>query len=177
MIHFRTAALGILLLGACDPVTTSGMDGLEGPGMIRLTAERPEGAAVDTCWGKKTSPAIIETVEREILLKPAQVTSDGVIQQPAIYQRESIQEIVQERNDTWFEVPCAAKLTPEFISSLQRALAARKIYRGPVTGEMSMRTRAAVRRIQAPDGFDSDILTIATARKLGLVAVERQPAE
>ena len=84
---------------------------------------------------------------------------------------------MQERVDTWFEVPCAADLTPEFVSSLQRALAARNIYHGPVTGEMSMRTRAAVRRFQAPDGFDSDILTTATARKLGLVAVERQPAE
>ncbi|MBM1813739.1 peptidoglycan-binding protein [Sulfitobacter pseudonitzschiae] len=152
-------------------------NGLDGPGMIRLTAERPEGAAPDSCWGKKTSPAIIETVEREVLLKPAQVTADGVIQQPAVYRRESVQEIVQERVDTWFQVPCAADLTPEFVSSLQRALAARNIYHGPVNGEMTMRTRAAVRRFQAPDGFDSDILTIATARKLGLVAVERQPAE
>ena len=163
MIHFRTATLGVLLLAACAPL--SGGGGLDGPGMIRLTAERPQGADPDTCWGKKTSPAIIETVERE------------VIQQPAVYKRESVQEIVQERVDTWFEVPCADELTPEFISSLQRALAARNVYNGPVTGEMSMRTRAALRRFQAPDGFDSDILTIATARKLGLVAVERQPAE
>tara|TARA_R110000751_G_scaffold17419_8_gene53948 strand:- start:1244 stop:1771 length:528 start_codon:yes stop_codon:yes gene_type:complete len=175
MIHFRTATLGILLLAACVPLSDG--NGLDGPGMIRLTAERPEGAASDSCWGKKTSPAIIETVEREVLLKPAQVTAEGVIQQPAVYRRESVQEIVQERVDTWFEVPCAADLTPEFVSSLQRALAARNIYHGPVTGEMSMRTRAAVRRFQAPDGFDSDILTTATARKLGLVAVERQPAE
>lgn len=175
MIHFRTATLGVLLLAACTPLTGGG--GLDGPGMIRLTAERPQGAAPDTCWGKKTSPAIIETVEREVLLKPAQFTAEGVIQQPAVYRRESVQEIVQERVDTWFEVPCADALTDEFISSLQRALAARNVYNGPVTGEMSMRTRAALRRFQAPDGFDSDILTIATARKLGLVAVERQPDE
>lgn len=175
MIHFRTATLGALLLAACAPL--SGGGGLDAPGMIRLTDTRPEGAAPDTCWGKKTSPAIIETVEREVVLQPAQISADGVIQQPAVYKRESVQEIVQERVDTWFEVPCADALTPEFISSLQRALAARSFYHGPVTGEMSMRTRAAVRRFQAPDGFDSDILTIATARKLGLVAVERQPAE
>ncbi len=173
MIHFRTAALGIILLGACEPV--AGNDGSTGPGMIRLTAERPEGAAPDTCWGKKTSPAIIETVEREVLLQPAQTSSDGLIQQPAVYQRESVQEIVKEREDTWFQVPCAAELTPEFVSSLQRALAARGVYPGPVTGEMSVRTLAAVRRFQRPDGFDSDILTVATARKLGLIAVERQP--
>lgn len=175
MIHLRTATLGAMLLAACAPL--SGGGGLDAPGMIRLTSERPEGASPDTCWGKKTSPAIIETVEREVLLQPAQVTAEGLIQQPAVYRRESVQEIVQERVDTWFEVPCAAELTPEFISSLQRALAARSFYNGPVTGEMSMRTRAAVRRFQAPDGFDSDILTITTARKLGLVAVERQPAE
>ena len=69
MIHFRTATLGILLLAACVPLSDG--NGLDGPGMIRLTAERPEGAASDSCWGKKTSPAIIETVEREVLLKPA----------------------------------------------------------------------------------------------------------
>ncbi|MCR8825930.1 peptidoglycan-binding domain-containing protein [Pseudosulfitobacter koreensis] len=173
MIHFRTAALGIILLSACDPITAD--DGLTGPGMIRLTTERPEGAAPDTCWGKRTSPAIIETVEREVLLKPAQTSSDGRIQQPAVYQRESVQEIVKEREDTWFQVPCGVEFTPEFVSSLQRALAARGIYRGPVTGEMSMRTRAAVRRLQATEGFDSDILTVETARTLGLIAVERQP--
>lgn len=175
MIHFRIAALGVMLLGACDPMTNADPDGLTGPGMIRLTEEAPQGAKADSCWGKKTTPAIIETVEREVLLKPAQVTSDGVIQEPAVYRRESIQEIVQERQDSWFQVPCNADLTEEFVSSLQRALAARGVYHGPVTGEMSVRTRNAVRRFQAPEGFDSDILTTATARTLGLVAVARQP--
>lgn len=35
------------------------------------------------------------------------------------------------------------------------------------------RTRAAVRRYQKPQGLDSGILSLAAARKLGLVALER----
>ena len=108
-----------------------------------------------------------------MLLQPAQVTSDGLIQQPAIYKKEVRQEIVQERRETWFQVPCEADLTPDFVSSLQRALAARGLYSGPITGVMDARTRSAVRRFQAPEGLDSGILSTAAARRLGLVAVER----
>jgi len=115
----------------------------------------------------------IETVERDILLQPAQVSSDGVIRQPAVYKKERRQEIVIPREETWFQVPCADALTPDFISSLQRALAARGLYSGPVNGEMTARTRAAVRAFQAPEGLDSGILSTAAARRLGLIAVAR----
>jgi peptidoglycan hydrolase-like protein with peptidoglycan-binding domain len=38
---------------------------------------------------------------------------------------------------------------------------------------MDARTRAAVRAYQKPEGLDSGILSLAAARRLGLVAVER----
>ncbi|MGE4325742.1 MAG: peptidoglycan-binding domain-containing protein, partial [Pseudodonghicola sp.] len=39
------------------------------------------------------------------------------------------------------------------------------------TGRMDSRTEAAVRRYQKPLGLDTGILTLETARKLGLVAI------
>ncbi|MEM8578601.1 MAG: peptidoglycan-binding domain-containing protein [Pseudomonadota bacterium] len=159
------------LLCACE--TMAPPAALTEPGVVRLVASAPPGAAPGTCWGQKVSPAVIETVERDVLLQPAQVSSDGVIRQPAIYKKERRQEIVVPREETWFQVPCAGALTPEFISSLQRALAARGLYSGPVNGEMTPRTRAAVRAFQAPEGLDSGILSTAAARRLGLIAVAR----
>ncbi|MEL7098807.1 MAG: peptidoglycan-binding domain-containing protein [Pseudomonadota bacterium] len=146
------------------------------PGVIQLVATAPPGAEAGSCWGQKTSPAVIETVERDILLQPAQISSDGRIQQPAVYKKERRQEIVIPRQETWFQVPCAADMTPEFVSSVQRALAARGLYAGPVTGNMDTRTRAAVRKFQAPEGLDSGILSTAAARRLGLIAVKQDPA-
>jgi len=60
-------------------------------------------------------------------------------------------------------------LTPDFVASLQRALAARGIYAGVVNGQMDAPTRRAIRRYQKPKGPDSDVLSLATAQELGLV--------
>jgi Putative peptidoglycan binding domain len=100
--------------------------------------------------------------------------SDGSVTQPAVYKTETRQEIVRERRETWFLTPCQADMTPEFIASVQRALVARGLYRGNISGEMDAATRAAVRRYQKPQGLNSGILSTAAARKLGLVAVEKE---
>ncbi|WP_299146489.1 peptidoglycan-binding domain-containing protein [uncultured Tateyamaria sp.] len=139
-------------------------------------ATAPPGAAPGTCWGKTVSPAVVETVTRKVLLQPAQISSDGRVQAPPIYKSETQQHVVQPRRENWYEVICDATLTPEFLSSVQRALEARGYYRGPITGVMDPRTRSAVRRYQSAEGLDSGTLSIAAARKLGLVAVERTPA-
>ncbi|WP_306116949.1 MULTISPECIES: peptidoglycan-binding protein [unclassified Roseovarius] len=136
-------------------------------------ATAPPGAKPGTCWGKNVSPAVVETVTEQVLVQPAELRSDGSVSQPAIYRTETRQAIVRERDETWFETPCAAVQTPEFVATLQRALAARNLYPGPITGQIDARTRAAIRAYQAPQGLDSGILSMAAARKLGLVAVER----
>ena len=59
------------------------------------------------------------------------------------------------------------------MSSVQRALSVRGLYRGPITGQMDSPTRAAIRKFQKPQGLDSGILSTAAARKLGLIAMER----
>lgn len=107
------------------------------------------------------------------MLQPAEVLADGTVLSPAIYKTETRQAVVKERREIWFETPCAAQMTPDFIATLQRALQVRSLYRGPITGEMDKRTRAAVRKYQQPEGLDSGILSLASARRLGLVAVSR----
>ena len=140
----------------------------------RQYQDAPSGATPGSCWGKHATPAIIETVTEQILLQPAEVTTDGRVLNPAIYKTETRQQIIRERRETWFETPCEREATPEFIASVQRALAARGLYNGPITGEMDSRTRAAVRAYQAPEGLDSGILSLAASRKLGLSALPRR---
>lgn len=164
------ALAAALFLAACaeNPTVTSASN----IDPISL-ATAPPGAAPGTCWGKTVSPAVVETVTRKVLLQPAQISSDGRVQAAPIYKDETQAQVIRPRRENWYEVPCAADLTPEFISSLQRALSARGYYRGPVTGEIDGRTRDAVQRYQKDEGLDSKTLSVAAARKLGLIAVAR----
>lgn len=164
--------LGALcLVGACAN-SVPDLDALNEPEVSRLHQIAPPGAAPGSCWGKHVRPAVIETVTHQVMMQPAQILSDGTVLSPAIYKTETRQEIVRERKETWFETPCEADMTEEFVQSVQRALSARGVYKGPISGEMDARTRAAVRRYQKPQGLDSGILSLAAARKLGLVAVK-----
>ncbi|MBV1897027.1 MAG: peptidoglycan-binding protein [Rhodobacteraceae bacterium] len=151
-------AVALTILGAC---TSGGSDlGVFGePQVTRLNQAAPPGAEPGSCWGKEVTPAIVETVIHQVVV------------QPGVYKTETRQAIVRERKETWFQRPCDAEMTPEFIASLQRALGARDLYRGNISGEMDNRTRASVRRFQKPLGLDSGVLSLTAARKLGLVAV------
>lgn len=132
----------------------------------------PPGAAPGTCWGMHMTPAIVETVTEQILLQPTQVTVDGTVTSPALYKTETQQRIVRERREIWFETPCDTMMDVEFVTTLQRALKARGLYHGPVTGEVNNATQRAVRRYQAEQGLDSAILSMAAARQLGLIAYD-----
>lgn len=168
--NFLLLLIAVGLVSGCD----APLPGSPGePALVQTLAEAPPGAAPGTCWGKVVTPAVIETVTDQIILQPAEVLADGTVVTPAIYKTETHQVIVQERKATWFETLCAADLTHEFVESLQRALLARNLYRGQINGQMDARTRAAVRRYQKPEGLDSGILSLAAARRLGLVAVPR----
>ncbi|WP_010141767.1 peptidoglycan-binding domain-containing protein [Oceanicola sp. S124] len=145
------------------------------PEITRLYARPPPGSDPSQCWGKEVQPAVVETVTAQILMQPAEVHSDGRVTQPAIYKTETRQEIIRERRELWFRVPCDEELTPAFTASLQRALAARGLYTGAINGEMSARTRRAVRAYQAPQGLDSGILSLAAARQLGLAELDIAP--
>lgn len=175
---FRAPLILAICVGltACDPATLGSVEKPE-PGVIEATRNGPPGAAPGTCWGRTVSPAVIETVTKQVQVKPAKVNPDGTIGAPPVYRTEAQQQIVTERIDNWFETPCPEALTEEFNASLQRALSVRGYYIGEINGKMDAATRAAVQSFQRIDGPDSGVLALATARKLGLIAVERTPSE
>lgn len=172
MIRVMVLTSALALSGCLPGANAPGVARLGGPKLIHTHEAGPPNARPGACWGKEVTPAVIETVTEQILIQPAQLSSDGEVLIPPIYKAETQPRIVEERRELWFETPCIEAQTPEFIASLQRALKARGHYQGSPTGEMDTRTLRAVRRYQAEQGLDSAILTLAAARRLGLVAIE-----
>lgn len=171
LITPTTAALfaGLVLAACTQGPTVSEQGVIVGNGLA------PPGAAPGTCWGKIPTPAVVETVTEQILVTPAKMNPDGTIATLPVYREESRQQIVTPRTDRWFEIPCPPVFTVEFVSTLQRALQVRGLYSGAINGNMDADTRRAVLAVQSADGLPSDVLSIETARKLGIVAVPRSP--
>lgn len=171
MIPIRPTAalLGLWMLAACGP---GGEMDLQGP--FSFTRIAPPGAPPGTCWDRITTPAIVETVTLHVLVHAAELADDGTVLQPASYRTETRQQIVQDRTETWFEIPCSDVLTPDFVSSLQRALQVRGLYDGPITGKLDGPTRAAVLTYQRQQGLESETLALETARGFGLIEVMPQ---
>ena len=147
-----------------DPVTHSGAAGVQ-----VMRGFGPPDADPQSCYGREIEPAVIETVTEQILVEPEQLDRNGNVRRPAVFVTATEQRIVEDRTETWFETPCAMQAAdPDYIASLQRALAARDHYAGPITGVLDRATIAAVRTYQAPQGLDSGVLSLAAARQLGL---------
>ncbi|AHM02546.1 hypothetical protein roselon_00081 [Roseibacterium elongatum DSM 19469] len=158
-------------LSACTPTTDAAFSAVISPVETEVEVTRgmgPPDADPDACYGREITPAVIETVTEQVMIQPPQISAMGAVREPGVFVTETQQRIVQDRRELWFETPCQADSDPEFIASLQRALAARGQYRGPINGVMDTRTRRAIRAYQAPQGLDSAILSLAAARQLGL---------
>jgi len=178
LLRRAAPALVVLsMLAACETTPEGSASSSPEPGVFTPTRNGPEGAPPGSCWGRTVSPAVVERVSQRVQIKPAKVNPDGTVAELPVYRTEDRQVIVTPRKDNWFETPCPDVLTPEFISSLQRALQARGAYGGIITGVMDAPTRAAVKRYQAPTGPDSAVLSLESARTLGLVAVPRKASE
>nr|WP_283255008.1 peptidoglycan-binding domain-containing protein [Marivita sp. GX14005] len=158
------------LIGAgCAPDDRGGEASAGVPDFASARIAPPPGAEPGSCWVRDIAPAEIETVTRQVEVMPGDADGGG-----ARYRTETAQRIVRERAEVIFETPCPDMLTPELVRSLQRALSARGLYRGTVSGEMDLATRRAVRRYQAARNLPSGLLSLSTARALGLVATPRQ---
>lgn len=168
---FVLVVLG-LALSACNSTLDPGsVARLLEPEPIAVRDTGPPDADPGSCWGREQIPAVIETETYQVLLQPSQIDSAGSLLEPPIYKTETRQRIVRERVEKWFETICPDAMSQTFTASLQRALSARGLYRGPVTGDFDARTRHAVRRYQKEQGLDSALLSVAAARQLGLVAI------
>ena len=170
------AALAALALAGCQPTTGGGVTrGPDAPLIPTLTA--PPESQDGTCWAQLPGPTTTELVKQTILVEEAVIAPDGTETSPAIYRNVTAPQTVSTGDGRWFERVCAAELSPVLVMNLQRALAARTYYAGAASGEMDAATRASVRLYQQEQGLDSDVLSLATARQLGLVVVELPPTE
>ncbi|KPU84904.1 hypothetical protein JI58_00895 [Marinosulfonomonas sp. PRT-SC04] len=182
--RFWMIGVSALILGACQQVSlpfVMPVVGVAEP--ISVLTSAPEDS--DKCWGKGTTPAVVETVTQQVLVRAAgpiiAPSPDGAptyktVHSPAIYTTRTQQKIITPRADFWFEVPCPAQIDQGFIATLQRALKSRGLFRGAVTGVIDQRTQKAVRWYQKQHGLDSTTLSLAAARQLGLIAYARDGA-
>ncbi len=138
--------------------------------LLHLAAGKTPPEREGTCWASDTTPAVIETITEHLLIRPEVRDAAGNVTRPAEFETKTAQRLVQDRENVWFAAPCTADMTVDFIASLQRALKARGLYLRQVTGVYDQETGEAVRRLQAPRGLDSPVLSRATAIELGLVS-------
>ena len=169
------ASLALALLAGCmDSYATRSDQTIATDAVGPLTTPATVDPTQGTCFDRTITPAIIETVTEQVIVQPAVVRSDGSVESPAVFRTVTRQRILRERREVEFETPCADIMTPEFIASVQRALLARGYYRGSINGVMDARTSAAIERFQTDrDDVPTSVLTLKTARTLGLIALPR----
>lgn len=176
-----TLRMGALVMGALGALASCAATPSNAPETATRAAiaEAPaplppaEREANGICRAREITPAVYEHVMGEVQVVQAEIAEDGTVINPPIYRRAPVPRVVQARSEISFEAPCPELLTPEFIASLQRALAARGYFAGNVTGVLDGPTAAAIRKFQAERGLESGQVSLQTARELGLVAVPR----
>jgi len=134
----------------------------------------PSESRTDVCRIRYTAPAIVETVTKQVLVKPETVgvdpqTGQSIATSPATYRTETEQKIVRARYEDWAALICPKDQSTIFIQSLQRALAARGYYRGAITGVMDEHTKRALRKVQKSRGINTSEVTLDLAESYGLV--------
>ncbi|MDQ7079374.1 MAG: peptidoglycan-binding domain-containing protein [Paracoccaceae bacterium] len=167
------ALAGMILLAGCSGMQISGITDMSASLTEQEVIVAPPWAKPGECYKKTTSPALIETITKHILVRAPSYDTDGKLKQPAAYRTETSQQILRERQAEWIRIPCRKDMVEDFTASLQRALQVRGLYKGPINGLYDKHTQKAVRRFQRAMGMDTDILSLAAARKLGLVAYDR----
>jgi hypothetical protein len=126
------------------------------------------------CQARENVPAIFEHVMGEVRVTQAEIAPDGTVVRRAAYRKAPVTTMVRPRSEMIFDAVCGHQMTPEFIASLQRALAARGYFAGNVSSTMDPPTNAAVHLYQKERGLDSAQLSLETARALGLITVDTQ---
>ena len=170
----------ISLLSACTPADDVQGDGpragarppAQGDTQVLQSENGIETLATGACVARtaprETTTVISETVE----VAPAVVAPDGQVISEAVFRNQTRPVVEVLDAGTRFETLCPFEITPERVMTLQRALQARLVYQGPVTGVLDEATGRAIQAFQAPLGFDSPILERGTAQVLGIIPFE-----
>ncbi|MCP5088959.1 MAG: peptidoglycan-binding protein [Rhodobacteraceae bacterium] len=166
-----TLILGAFLLAPPASAASRIVTAAEEPDNPNLPANAPR----DSCFAHEYTPAIIETVTEKTPRRPARVavdrdTGETKIIRPATFDTVTVQRIIQEREELWFETLCPHLYSERFVNSLQRALRARGFYTGELTGWMDVQTSIAIKLYQRKFGLNSQILALHTAEEFGLTS-------
>ena len=162
--------VGAVVLAACQPVAVKApVQSDLGGELLRLQGEGPPPSPDGECWASSVTPAVIETVTEQVLVTEEQRDEAGAVVTPAAFETKTAQRMVQDREEVWFRAPCPEEMTVHLVASLQRALKARGLFGGAVSGVWDADTAEALRRFQAERGLDSATLSLAAARELGLI--------
>ncbi|MEM9250370.1 MAG: peptidoglycan-binding domain-containing protein [Pseudomonadota bacterium] len=121
------------------------------------------------CWASVGEPPVLATLEDEVIVEPPGLAADGTLREDPVTRVSRRELVVTPGTQIWFEILCPAAFTEDRVATLQRALAARGLYTGAITGRSDDQTNAAIRAYQAPLGVDSGALTRAAAERLGLI--------
>lgn len=115
---------------------------------------------------KITIPAEYSTITKKVEVTPTTVKK---IEVPATY--KTVTRTVEDApaRTVWTSVLCDINTTPDVVRRLQNALKSKGHYGGPIDGIIGAQTRRGVASYQASNGVDSDILTLDSAKKLGLI--------
>lgn len=164
MNRLPPSALLLMALAACAPTIPPPATGETLAAQMRIG---PPPETPGACHARQTLPAVVETVSEQVALPPRNGAAPR-------YRTETHQQIVRDRQEVHFAAVCPDALTPDFVASLQRALAVRGHYRGEATGRMDRATERAVLAYQQGRGLDSATLSLSAARQLGLIAYARE---
>lgn len=127
----------------------------------------------DQCYFEKITPAEISTQVEPRLIQSEKRNTTGHLVSPAQYEITRTQTIIKPRSVTKIDAVCPEDMTPEFITSLQRAFQARELFSSTLTASMDMSTRRAILNFQTVRGVSSETVTKATAQALGLVVIDQ----
>ena len=111
-------------------------------------------------------PAKYRTVTKTVEATPASVQRTPV---PETYKTITKTVEAAPARTVWTSVLCDVNTTPDVVTRMQRALKSAGHYGGPIDGVIGSQTRRAISSYQAAQGVESDILTIDSARKLGIL--------
>ncbi len=111
-------------------------------------------------------PAQYKTVKTTKMIEPPQ---ERRIKIPAEFGTVTRQEKVSEGRMEWREILCETNMTRDKIAQIQRALAAKGLYKGPIDGAIGSETVQAVMAFQKQAGLEvTRNLTVATVEALGV---------
>lgn len=167
----RLLALIVALTG-CVPSGADGIARLADPDApLPARDTPPDEADSSSCWATVGAPPVLATLEDEVVVEPAGLAPDGTLREDPVTQIARRELVVEPGTQVWFETLCPEELTEARVASLQRALAVRNAYGGPVTGVLDAATNSAIQSFQKSLGLDSPTLSRAAAERLGLIVV------